>query len=436
MRKLNKKLPNKPGAYIFRGQKRAILYIGKATSLHTRVQSYFRSDLIATRGPIIAGMVEIAKTIDFIETDSVLEALILEAHLIKKHQPPYNTKEKSNKSFNYVVITKEEFPRVMTMRGRELEVEESGIKYSFGPFPQGSVLREALSIVRKIFPFRDKCSPAYLFDNHANGKNITSSPKRLAGKSNTGKPCFNAQIGLCPGVCVGKMSRIEYAKTIQHIKLFFEGKKPTLLRGLERDMKKAARALKFEEASRIKRTIFSLNHIQDVALLKHNFNSQRAALCESFRIEAYDVAHISGTNTVGVMVVLEDGEAKKGDYRKFKIKTSTNDDNSSLREILSRRFGHQEWPMPKLIVVDGGKAQVNTAEKVLFEYGLKIPVVGVVKDEHHRAREIIYGHTKGRPFGGLRVTLGIPHERAILLANSEAHRFAIAYHITLRGKIK
>ncbi len=413
MEKLPSKLPQVPGVYIFRGTKRNILYIGKATSLHTRVQSYFRSDLGATRGPIIVGMVDMAKTVGFVVTDSVLEALILEAHLIKKHQPQYNTKEKSNKSFNYVVITKEEFPRVITMRGRNLEVEPlSDLKYSFGPFPQASVLREALSIVRKIFPFRDKCTP------------------------NKSKQCFYAQLGLCPGVCDGLISKAEYAKTIQRIKLFFEGKKPALLRSLERDMNHSAKKLKFEEASRIKRTIFALNHIQDVALLKHNFNPQRGTLCGNFRVEAYDVAHISGTNVVGVMVVLEDGEVKKSDYRKFKIKTSTNDDNASLREILSRRFGHPEWPMPNLIVVDGGKAQLNTAEKVLTERGLKIPVVGVVKDEHHRAREIIgTAHTKVRPLGSPRSDLSVP-EHLILLANSEAHRFAITYHRNLRGKLR
>src|SRR3990167_7275136 len=146
MKKLNKKLPDHPGVYIFRGPKREILYIGKATSLKSRVASYFRRNLMETRGPIIVGMVEVAKTVDFIETDSVLEALILEAHLIKKHQPSFNTKEKDNKSFNYVVITKEEFPRVITMRGRELGVRSDEVKYSFGPFPQGGVLREALSL--------------------------------------------------------------------------------------------------------------------------------------------------------------------------------------------------------------------------------------------------------------------------------------------------
>ncbi len=428
MQKITKKLPDTPGIYIFRGTKRIILYIGKATSLHTRVQSYFRSDLIATRGPIIAGMVEIARTVDFIETDSVLEALILEAHLIKKHQPPYNTKEKSNKSFNYVVITKEDFPRVMTMRARELESPLSTLNFelstTYGPFPQGSVLREALSIVRKIFPFRDKCTPrgsaitGTLLSRPNNGK-----PRKALGGPR-GTPCFYAQLGLCPGVCDGSISKTEYSKTIQRIKLFFEGKKPALLRELESDMKESAKKLKFEDAACLKRTIFTLNHIQDVSLLKV---SPRTVLGEgigAFRIEAYDVAHISGTNTVGVMVVLEDGEAKKNNYRKFKIETSTNDDNSSLREILSRRFGHPEWPMPKLIVVDGGKAQVNTAEKVLVEHGIKIAVVGVVKDEHHRAREIIGNRTA-------RTT----QEQPILLANSEAHRFAISFHISLRRKI-
>ncbi len=404
MNKLTQKLPDAPGVYIFRGHRRSTLYIGKATSIRARVASYFSRNLLDTRGPIIARMVKAVKTIDFIKTDSVLEALILEAHLIKKHKPPYNTKEKDNKSFNYVVITKEKFPRVLIARSHNLGTKHpSEIKYSFGPFPQGSVLREALTIVRKIFPFRDMCKP----------------------KQN--KPCFNAQIGLCPNICTGKISQKEYAKIIRHIRLFFEGKKQTLVRSLSRDMKHAAHSLRFEEAARLKKTIFALTHIQDVALLKSNL-IPRAALSrfEPYRIEAYDIAHIAGTNTVGVMVVIEDGEEKKSDYRKFKIKTSTNDDNASLREILSRRFEHTEWSMPKLIVVDGGKAQMNTAEKALKEWGIVIPVVGVVKDERHRPKDIL-GIKEGGP---------LLNERSILLANSEAHRFAVAYHRAMRGKIK
>lgn len=398
---MTRKLPDAPGVYIFRGSKRTVLYIGKATSLRARVLSYFNRNIIEARGPIIASMVEMVKTVDFIKTDSVLEALILEAHLIKKHKPPYNTKEKDNKSFNYVIITKERFPRVLIMRGRRLEVEPpSDIKYSFGPFPQGTALREALNIVRKIFPFRDTCRVAQ------------------------GKLCFNAQIGLCPGVCARKIPEKEYAKTIQHIKLFFEGKKPALLRSLEKEMNRSAKNLEFEKAARFKKTIFALKHIQDVALLKTDLLPGAGFGKEDARIEAYDIAHISGAHTVGAMVVFENGEVKKNDYRKFKIKMSTNDDNASLREMLSRRFEHTEWPMPKLIVVDGGKAQVNTAEKALKEWGLLIPVVGVVKDEHHRPREIIGDKDAHKTY-----------ERSILLANSEAHRFAIAYHRKLRRKI-
>ncbi|MDD5152770.1 MAG: hypothetical protein PHS95_02080 [Candidatus Pacebacteria bacterium] len=405
MEKLNKKLPLSPGVYIFRGANRETLYIGKATSLRTRVQSYFRKDLIDTRGPLLVGMLTSAKTVDFIETDSILEALLLEAHLIRKHLPPHNTDGKDNKSFNYVIITKEEFSRVLVVRGRNLEAglpdtDTEKIKYIFGPFPHGAMLKEAMHLVRKIFPFRDKCKP------------------------NSGKPCFNAQIGLCPGVCAGKMSRVEYAQTIERVKLFFEGKKKVLVRSIERDMKKSAKEQKFEQALMLKKTLFALTHIQDVALIKDDFNKRISKENEGvFRIEAYDVAHISGTSTVGVMVVMEDGEAKKSDYRKFKISTSTNDDNASLHEILSRRFSHNEWPMPKLIVVDGGKAQVNTAEKALAEWGITIPVVGVVKDEHHKAREIIGDKN-----------LKVTHERAIVLANSEAHRFAIGYHRDLRRK--
>lgn len=393
-----KNLPDRSGVYIFRGSRRSILYIGKATSLRSRVASYFRRNLISTRGPIIVGMVEAAKTIDFIETDSVLEALILEAHLIKKYQPAYNTKEKDNKSFNYVVVSKEDYPRVITMRARELESSTLKIKYSFGPFPQGTVLREALAIVRKIFPFRDKCVPG------------------------SGTLCFNAQIGLCPGVCAGVISKQEYAKTIARIKLFFEGKKKVLVHSLERDMRTAAKNQKFEEASRIKKMLFALTHIQDVALLKTSFE-QKLSNAESLRIEAYDVAHISGTSTVGVMTVVENDQVQKSQYRKFKIRTSKNDDNASLREMLSRRFTHSEWPLPKVIAVDGGTAQVNTAEKALDEWGLSIPVLGVVKDEHHRPKNILGKKDLVEKYGN-----------AILLANSEAHRFAIAYHRDVRGR--
>ena len=217
------KLPDAPGVYIFRDAKKKILYVGKATSLRNRVRSYFNTDIKNTRGPLIVKMLEEAQNVDWTETDSVLEALILEANLIKKHQPDHNTKEKDNKSFNYLVITKEEFPRVLVVRGRELfsDWKEKDVKYLFGPFPNGGALKDAMKIVRKIFPFRDTCVPS----DNAQTKS---------------KPCFNRQLGLCPGVCSGEVTKTEYAVIMHHIRLLFEGKKPKLLQELERNMKKAA----------------------------------------------------------------------------------------------------------------------------------------------------------------------------------------------------
>ncbi|MEK7227419.1 MAG: hypothetical protein AAB641_00830 [Patescibacteria group bacterium] len=382
-------LPDVPGVYFFKRGKE-ILYVGKATSLKDRVKSYFARDILLTRSPLIAKMLDEADKIEFIETDSVLEALILEANEIKKHQPIYNSKEKDDKSYNFVTITKEDFPKVLITRGLG----------TYGPFPYSGELKEALKIVRKIFPYRDeKCKL-------------------------TGKPCFNAQIGLCPGPCAGLISKADYRKQIRKIKLFFEGRKETLIKSLEKEMKSLAKVHKFEEAEKVKRQLFALNHIQDIALIKRDLTTNNRQPT-AFRVEAYDVAHISGTNAVGVMTVVEDEEINKSQYRKFKIRIDKNDDIKNLKEVLSRRLGHPEWRFPNLIVVDGGKGQINAARKVLEESGLEmIDVVSVVKDDRHRPKEII-------PKSSI---LNPKSERAILLANSEAHRFAINYHRLLRSE--
>jgi excinuclease ABC subunit C len=423
IKKVIAKLPDMPGVYFF-VYKKKILYIGKATSLRDRVRSYFNTDIATTRSPLISKMLGQFDDIKFQKTDSVLEALILEANLIKKHQPEANIKEKDDRSFNYVVITDEDFPRVLIIRSRELEKSKNfSIKQIFGPFPNGSQLKEAIKIVRKMFPFRDKCMPGQ------------------------GKPCFNRQIGLCPGVCTGEISQKEYAKTIQNIILFFESKKKTLIKRLEKQMKHFAKTREFEKAGKIKKTIFTLNHIQDVALIKDNQMS-KGTFDTKFRIESYDIAHLSGTNMVGAMVVVENGEVKKSDYRKFKIKNvnlpaqAGVDDTKALSEILTRRLAHTEWPQADLIVVDGGIAQKRAMEKVLLRRqesegrpeasakvnGKNIPVVSVVKDERHRPKEIIgIERLKNLKIEKL--------EKQILLANAEAHRFAIGFHKQLRRKL-
>ncbi|MFA5841679.1 MAG: GIY-YIG nuclease family protein [Candidatus Paceibacterota bacterium] len=409
------KFPDAPGVYFFVGPNKKILYIGKATSLKDRVRSYFTKDVVATRGLHIENMVNEAGAVRVEVTDSVLEALVLESHLIKKHQPKYNTREKDDKSFNYVVVTKEDFPRVLVVRGRDLEAgvrkgKEIVVKYSFGPFPKGGELREAMKLVRKIFPFRDKCTPLI---------------QRIQSETlDRNRVCFNRQIGLCPGVCSGEISKEDYAKQIRNLKLFFEGKTKTVIKNLEREMKTAAKSHNFERAGEVKRMLFALTHIQDVALMKREMT--RGQVGNVFRIEAYDIAHLSGKNMVGVMVVIEDGYAKKSDYRKFKIRSIfSSDDTGALSEMVRRRLGHFEWPLPQVVVVDGNNVQKRVAEKILSERGFSIDVVAVVKDEQHRPREII----------GRRGLIE-KWEREILLANSEAHRFAIKYHRELRDKIR
>ncbi len=384
---LKRRLPDSPGVYFFLGHNKKILYIGRATSLRDRVRSYFSVDLAEKRSEWIAKMLFEIKDIKVKKTDSVLEAILLEADLIKKFQPPYNTKEKDDKSFNCIVITKEEFPRVMLIRKKNLLKKET----EFGPFPKGTALREAMKIIRKIFPWRDdKCTP------------------------NQGKPCFNRQIGLCPGVCTGEITAKEYRKQISHLKLFLSGKKKRIIQTLEREMKRAARAQDFEQAGKYKRQLGALTHIQDIVLIKQS--SYIPTNVGTTRIEAYDLSHFGGKGIVGAMTVVEDGVARPGEYRLFRLRTlSGPHEVAGLQEILRRRLKHTEWPLPQQIVVDGNEVQKKATEAILRVAGLFIPVTAVVKDTHHRPREKL--------------------ATAILLANNEAHRFALKFQRKTRYTI-
>jgi excinuclease ABC subunit C len=390
-------LPDTPGVYFFLAANRQILYIGKATSLKNRVRSYFVSDLVEKRSPLIEQMVAEAATIEVTQTESVLEALILETNLIRTHKPRCNTKSKDDKSYNYLVITNEEWPRVLIVRGKDLTEQfgDKEIKYSFGPFPSSGLLREALKIVRKLFQYYDTTEPV--------GRETT----RLA----RGKVDFNRQIGLYPN----QTDKVAYDRTIRHLKLFFDGKKHQIIKELEKDMMKAAKMQAFEEAGRIKRQIFALEHIQDIALIKAERATNRTGA--SVRIEAYDIAHLDGKDMVGVMTVVEGSEPQKNEYRKFKIKTLKDaNDPAALKEVLQRRLAHPEWPLPTILVVDGNEVQKRVAETLLLEAVLTIPVVAVVKDDRHKASHILGP-----------AALIETHRLEILHANAEAHRFAITY---------
>ncbi len=397
-------LPDVPGVYLFK-KGRTVLYVGKATSLRDRVRSYFDDDLIATRGPRIVDMVTKADRVAHETTPTVLEALVREAALIKKYMPHANVDGKDDKTFLYAVITDEDIPRVLVVRGKDIDFKNNDFRAIYGPFPSGAQLREGLRLIRRIFPFFD-----------------TPKPVGAKSKHQRAKIEFNTQIGQYPRDFDAK----EYRRTIRKVALFLSGRCKELRVALEKEMKQAAKEERFEDAAEARRELFSLDHIQDVALIKdENAYPQSTTTVDNsgYRIEAYDTAHLSGTNAIGVMTVVVDGAPVKKEYRSFNIRgVQKNDDIASLKEILSRRLGHPEWPLPGVIVVDGGKTQKKAAETVLKEMGISIPVAAVVKDEKHRPREVIGARSAG---------VG---EADAVLANAEAHRFSLARHRAARSR--
>lgn len=401
-------LPDCSGVYLFtegKGRAKKVIYVGKATSLRDRVRSYFDIDLIATRGPRIVDMVTRADGLMHETTPTVLEALVREAALIRKYEPSGNAMGKDDKSFLYAVITDERIPRVLAIRGTEIDFEKkrsNGLKLSaiHGPFPSGVQLREALRLIRRIFPFYD-----------------TPKPVGEGSKYQKGKVEFNRQIGHYPK----DMDRSDYMRSIRNVSMFLSGRVKPLRTTLAREMKQAAKEERFEDAAIVRRQLFLLDHVQDVSLIREDRDQARPAP----RIEAYDTAHLSGTSAIGVMTVVENGMPHKKEYRSFRIRgmggKTQNDDIASLKEILSRRMGHPEWSMPRAIVVDGGKTHKKAAEALFAELGVGIPVIAVVKDEKHRPREVI---------GAFRA--GITDADAVL-ANAEAHRFSISLHRKARS---
>jgi excinuclease UvrABC nuclease subunit len=228
---------------------------------------------------------------------------------------------------------------------------------------------------------------------------------------------------------MGLISKKDYQKNIKNIRLFFEGQKKRIIKNLVAEMKLCVKVKDFEKAAKVRNKIFALNHIHDIALIsafpvlgKAGWHSDDGAV-GNFRIEAYDAAHLSGTDNVSVMVVLENGELEKSDYRKFHIRESHGDDIGALRETLERRLRHTEWTMPDLIVLDGGQAQVNIAIEVIKSSDIKIPVVSVVKGVGHKAKALI----------GNEILVN-KYKKEILLINAEAHRFAIKFHRNSRSK--
>ena len=424
IKKIISSLPKSPGVYEFRDKQGKILYIGKATSLRDRVGSYFQtskgSTLAAAKvepwtDPRIESMVSQVTDIKIHETDSVLEALILESNLIKKHQPKYNVMAKDDKSFGYFVITKEKFPRVIILWKTELG--KIPAKKIYGPYLSKYQMNIALKLIRRIFPF------------HSN-------------KQQTEKGCLDFQIGKCPGPHSGAISQKDYLKNIQGIEMILQGKKKNLLIEIKKQMKLSAKKDEFEKAAEARNRIFALEHIRDVALIANDENFQfPISNFQKMRIEGYDISNIAGDYAVGSMVVFSGNKPDKSQYRKFKIKTISGiDDVGMMREVLYRRFNNN-WPKPDLMILDGGKGHLNMAQKVIGDLKLGIPIIAVAKGPT-RKRLDLYQSKFLLTFLGKNEELRKNYSNVLsdirLLEHirNEAHRFAISYHKKLRKNWK
>lgn len=397
-------LPDLPGVYLMKDAEERVIYVGKATSLKRRVSSYFQKP----HDTRIQEMVSNIHSIEYVVQPTAIEALILEANLIKHFYPPYNVLAKDDKSFLYLVITKEEFPKPLLIRGGDMG-DDASKKYKavFGPYTSGTSLRAALEIIRKIIPW-SICEPG---------------AKRA---------CFYYHLKQCPGVCIGAITKSEYAKIIRDLIRFFEGKKDQLLKQYKKVMVKAAKEKEFEKAADYRNRIFALEHIQDIAVIRRDDDEmqerpQSLAVNIFGRIEGYDISNTSGTSSVASMVVFESGAPSKADYRKFRIKTvQGSNDVASMQEVLRRRFAHN-WRRPDLVLIDGGWPQVNAVQKVFEELGIMIPIVGLAKGAQRKRDDIV--STAPQQI----LEIYNKYLPILIRVRDEAHRFAITYHKTVRS---
>jgi len=448
-------LPPAPGVYIFRDNKDKPLYVGKAVNLKNRVSSYFHPSL--TLGVKTKSMVGKIKKIEHLEVESEIEALILEADLIKRLQPYYNSQWRDDKRYKYIKIKNEkvkskkekgeiiseQFAKVTTTR----KTDEEDACY-FGPFPEGRTVNKVLSLLRRIFGFAD-C-----------GKTKFRKYQKL------GRGCLYSDLKLCPAPCAGQITTKDYQKQIRRLIAFLQGKKKLLLGNLEKEMKLAAKKKDFEQAAKLRDEIKQMEYVTQTFrdssdYLKHpnlledqRQDELKTLLRElqttnhqpptSFRIEAYDISNISGKQATGSEVVFINGTPAKNEYRRYKIKIEGKpDDIAMMREISERRFkpkkrNHKPQTTnhkPNLILVDGGVGQLNVVQEVLRKYNLKIPVVALAKPAESAGKqpETLYAPTDS----GIKeifLDKNSPALKLLQRIRDEAHRFAVSYHRKLRKR--
>ena len=426
-----KSLPKEPGVYFHKEQEGKIIYVGKASNLRNRVRQYFQNSRM--RDPKTEALVAEIHDTDWIVVADEVEALFLEAEMIRRYQPKYNILLRDDKSLSYVRINiKDTWPSV-TITRRPMDDSAEYI----GPFLQGIALKRSLKYLRKIFPY----------STH------TSLPNRA---------CLQYHLGLCPGPETVDYDETNYKQNLRKLMLYLHGHRIKLVNQLEKEMNKYSDNQHYEQAIKSRNSLLALQKLRARIIFSDKENldlSKDHALFDLAellgllkpprRIEGYDISHMSGTDTVASMVVFTNGIADKGEYRKFKMRLPGNDDFAHINEVIKRRLSHngeKRWPKPDLILIDGGKGQLSSALKAREDLGFKIPMIGIAK----QYEEIIINKAsivninqdylvklKGRliksnDFDTIQLPDSAHLVKLLQRIRDESHRFAVSYHSTLK----
>lgn len=424
-----KTLPAAPGVYFHKNAAGEVIYVGKAAVLKNRVRQYFHNTL---KDPKTAALVQEIADTDWIVVDTEMDALFLESEMIKRYMPKWNILLRDDKTVSYVRIDfKSEVPYVSFTR----TPQDDRATY-IGPFYGKTPVEKALRILRKIFPYYDK--------------------------PYTGQKTLNTDLGLTPGIEIGKTTPQEYKKNLRKLRLYLEGGRHKLLRELEKQMRAAADAQDYETAAALRQQLYGLRELQKKIVFSDkefmDISSDRA-LTElqnllhlpqpPRRIEGYDISHQSGQDVVGSMVVFINGVSDRAEYRKFKLRRQQNDDAASLQEVLTRRLKHTEWDYPDLIILDGGAPQVNAVRPLLEAH--HIPFFGRDKSGDHTRNAAVQlllptnnptnnPTNPSNPPTNAASTTSLPLDphshlaKLIARIDDEAHRFAITYHTLLKRR--
>lgn len=445
-------LPLHPGVYLFKNDQGAVLYVGKANRLRERVRSYFATDIGITRNPGIEQMVREATLIEHELAGSEPEALLLEARLIRRLKPKYNIDLRDDKSFLLIKVEmNHEFPSIGIAREKDLEAllekkkrpqpttnrihQKVDHTEYYGPFPSAYSVRGVLKTIRQIWPFRDCNQTKY---NHF---------------AKLGHGCIFASLHLCDAPCAAKISKEDYRQNIDQIRKFLKGEQSSLIKEVETQMEIAAEKEQFEAAAILRNRLYSLQRFQYVIdtfrASKVKLDQEEYDPTQDLRVECYDISNNQGAYAVGSLVcgIIAQGktqplatadEVKKRfrfdrtRYRKFKIRTVGGiSDTEMLQEVLHRRFKRAGWALPDMVMLDGGKGQLNAVALIRREHNLVEKVaLGSVAKGPTRKRTDLHGNDWDR----FPLIARDGWHRISELLREEAHRFAISYYRTLHRK--